>query len=73
MSGGKAWSTADELAYIRRIGQGSEQTRNASRHALLKNYFHAGQQRANWGTMDRTAVLKAAFQAMLAAREEEGA
>lgn len=60
-----AWSTASELAYISNLGRFSEHTQPLDRHDLLKNYFHAMQRRARWDGLDRTAVLKAIFQAMM--------
>lgn len=68
-----AWTTAKEFDYIERVGQFSDHTQRLRRSELLKNYFHAMQQRARWDGLQRDAVLKQIFCELTAALQSEGA
>ena len=69
----RAWTTANELAYISRIGMESEGTQKIPQSELLKNYFHAMQQRRRWEGLQRDVVLKAIYNEMMAALDAERA
>ena len=59
-----AWTTEDEIDYLKRIGLHGEGERPAlqDRIQLIKNYIAAAKLRANWGEMDKSSVLSFARQ-----------
>jgi hypothetical protein len=62
MSQHDAWSTENEIAWLKTIGQSAVDHRMPDRVELLKNYIEGARKRKRWAPMDRATVLVAAHE-----------
>lgn len=52
-----AWSTDDELAFLKRLGKHSEQSRGVPREELLRRYWLTAARRVRWGAIERAPII----------------
>jgi hypothetical protein len=71
-----SWSTTNELNFIDKLGTGrfskSDRVLSKTRIELLAGYIRGNEQRREWGTIDRRAVMSHAYATLASERQGEG-
>jgi hypothetical protein len=65
-----AWTTENEVAWLKNIGQHTTDPRMPGRIELLKSYIEGAKKRRNWAGMDRAKVMSAAHLALFSSSQE---
>jgi hypothetical protein len=52
------WNTADEILWLKRIGQVHEHTRLMDEAELLARYLDGARRRSNWGWVNKAQVVR---------------
>ena len=66
-----SWSTADELSFLRGLGNYTDQPVKPSRVKLLEGYLAGAEQRTDWTGMIRSNIIANAAAMLAKAREEK--
>ena len=52
------WTTADEILWLKRIGQVHEHTRLMTERELLARYLEGARLRTRWGAVNKAQVVR---------------